>query len=57
MAYTITSENLEVPNKIKGDKVTEKELLELGVNVDALVSGGHLASDTPAVKPVAEGVK
>jgi len=47
MTYTIKSENLEVPNKKMGDKVTEQELLDLGANIDALVSGGHISSDSP----------
>jgi hypothetical protein len=54
MLYTITSDTLAVPNKKKGDSVAEKDLLELGCNIAALVSGGHLSSNSPS-KPQAEG--
>jgi hypothetical protein len=59
MSYTITSD-LEVCGKSKGDNLTEKELLEAGVNIDALVEGLHIKSDsTPSIKPVTtqEGAK
>lgn len=47
MTYTITSDNFEA--KKKGDSITDKELLELGLNVDALVAGEHIkASIKPA---------
>jgi hypothetical protein len=52
--YTITSDTLVVPGKKKGDTVAEKDLLELGCNVAALVSGGHLSSNRPTT-PQAEG--
>lgn len=52
MTYTITSE-LEVCNKKKGESITEKELLELGLNIDALVAGEYL-KNTAAIKPVEE---
>jgi len=52
MLYTITSDTLAVPGKQKGDTVVEKELLEAGLNVAALVSGGHLSSSNPAKTPV-----
>lgn len=54
MNYTIASENLEVGTKRKGDQVAEKELLEAGLNIDALVIGGHLSSNA-LTKPQAEG--
>ena len=54
MQYTITSDTLMVPSKKKGDTVAEKELLEAGLNVAALVSGGHLSSNA-LTKPQAEG--
>jgi len=50
MAYTITSDRLDV-SKSLGEKLSDKELLELGVNIDALVEAGHLSPDalpTPA---------
>jgi hypothetical protein len=52
--YTITSDTLVVPGKKKGDAVAEKDLLELGCNIAALVSGGHLSSNRPTT-PQAEG--
>lgn len=54
MNYTITSENLEVGTKRKGDLVADKELLDLGCNIAALVGAGHLSSNSPS-KPQAEG--
>jgi len=59
MSYTVTSD-LEVCGKSKGDTLTEKELLEAGVNIEALVEGLHIKSDsTPSIKPVTtqEGAK
>jgi hypothetical protein len=59
MSYTVTSD-LEVCGKNKGDTLTEKELLEAGVNIEALVEGLHIKSDsTPSIKPVTtqEGAK
>jgi hypothetical protein len=56
MNYTIASDNLEVGNKKKGDQVAEKELLEAGLNIAALVGGGHLSSNSP-VKTQAEGAE
>jgi hypothetical protein len=40
MSYTITSDNFEA--KKKGETITDKELLELGLNADALVAGEHI---------------
>lgn len=48
MSYTVTSDNFEA--KKNGEQITEKELLELGLNLDALVAGGHLKSNA-ANKP------
>jgi hypothetical protein len=59
MSYTVTSD-LEFCGKSKGDTLTEKELLEAGVNIEALVQGLHIKSDsTPSIKPVTtqEGAK
>jgi len=56
MQYTITSDTFSVPNKKKGDQIAEKELLEAGLNIAALVGGGHLSSNNP-VKPQAEGAE
>jgi hypothetical protein len=54
MNYTIASDTLEVGTKKKGDQIADKELLEAGCNIAALVSGGHLSSNSPT-KPQAEG--
>ena len=59
MSYTVTSD-LEVCGKSKGDTLTEKELLEAGANIDALIESAHIKSDsTPSIKPVTtqEGAK
>ena len=48
MSYTVTSDNFEA--KKKGESITEKELLELGLNADALVAGDHLKSNV-TIKP------
>ena len=56
MSYTMQSDNFVFGNKKKGDQVTEKELLEAGLNIAALVGGGHLSSNNP-VKPQAEGAE
>lgn len=47
-SYTITSDRLDSP-KAEGDTITDAELLEMGANIDALISGGHL-SDGSAPK-------
>jgi hypothetical protein len=54
--YTITSDTFSVANKKKGDQVADKELLEAGLNIAALVGGGHLSSNSP-VKTQAEGAE
>jgi len=54
MSYTMQSDNFVFGNKKKGDQITEKELLEAGLNIAALVSGGHLSSNA-LTKPQAEG--
>jgi hypothetical protein len=51
MSYIVTSD-VFVPKK-KGESITEKELLELGLNIDALVAGEHL-KNTASIKPVEE---
>jgi hypothetical protein len=56
MQYTITSDTLAVSGKKKGDQVAEKELLEAGLNIAALVGSGHLSSNSP-VKTQAEGAE
>lgn len=49
MSYIVTSDNFE--GKEKGDSVTEKELLELGLNIDALIAGEHLKDTKATIKP------
>ena len=51
MNYTVTSD-VFTPKK-KGESITEKELLELGVNIDALVAGGHIKNNA-TTKPAEE---
>jgi hypothetical protein len=50
MSYIITSE-LEVCNKNKGDSITEKELLNVEVNIDALIAGNHIKANGGTTKP------
>lgn len=50
MTYTIISE-LNVCNKMKGDTITEKELLNAGANIDALIAGNHIKASGGTTKP------
>ena len=58
MAYTITSDRLDCP-KAEGETITDQELLAMGVDIQALVEGGHITPDgtapasVPAPTPVA----
>ena len=45
MMFTITSDTFEFEGKKKGAPVAEKELLEAGLNIEALVAGAHLSSN------------
>lgn len=49
MSYTVNSDRFVL--KKKGETITEKELLEAGCNIAALVAGNHLVSakNAPAV--------
>lgn len=49
MDYLITSERLVAP-KAQGEILTDAEISEMGVNLDALIEGGHLTEVT-AGKP------
>ena len=49
MSYTVTSNNFE--GKVKGDSITEKELLESGLNIEALIAGEHLKDAKAIIKP------
>jgi hypothetical protein len=55
MSYTVASDNFEA--KKKGDSVTEKELLELGLNVEALIAGGYLKSNAAIKTTTVEETK
>jgi len=50
MTYTIISE-LEVCNKKKGESITEKELLNAGANIEALIAGNHIKASGGTTKP------
>jgi hypothetical protein len=49
MAYTITSDRLDCP-KAEGEIITDEELLKMGVNILALVDGGHISPDATSAK-------
>jgi hypothetical protein len=54
MTYTVNSDRFAL--KKKGESISDKELLEAGCNVEALVSAGHLVSAvTPKAAPASEG--
>jgi hypothetical protein len=55
MSYTVTSDNFEA--KKKGETITDKELLELGLNADALVAGEHLKKSAPTKPATVEETK
>jgi hypothetical protein len=55
MSYTVTSDNFE--GKKNGESVTEKELLELGLNVEALVAGDYLKSNAAIKTTTVEETK
>lgn len=52
MAYTVNSDNFVL--KAKGVSVTDKELLEAGCNIEALVASGHLVSAQTKKTPTAQ---
>ena len=54
MEYTITSDS-KVCGKIKGEKLTENDILDAGGTIEHLLASGHIAS-TGAVK-VSSAVK
>jgi hypothetical protein len=57
MSYIVTSE-LEVCNKVKGDSITEKELLNAGANIEALILGNHIKANGGTTKPaIQEGAE
>lgn len=55
MTYKVNSDRFNL--KKKGESVSDKELLEAGCNIEALVSAGHLVSvAAPKAAPAQEGV-
>ncbi len=48
--YTVISD-LEVCGKFKADTLTEKELIDAGANIDALIEAGHIKAVSNAPKP------
>jgi len=55
MEYIIISD-FKVFGKSKGETLTKKELLQDGINIDALISAGHLEVKSTTTKPASEGV-
>jgi hypothetical protein len=55
MNYTVASDNFEA--KKKGESITAKELLDLGLNTEALVAGEHLKSNAPTKTTTVEETK
>jgi hypothetical protein len=55
MSYTVTSDNFEA--KKKGETITNKELLDLGLNTDALVAGEHIKKSTQTKPATVEETK
>lgn len=54
MQFTIISDR-EVSGKVFGDTLDEKDLLDAGVNIEALVAGGHIQEIAPSTKTAPEG--
>jgi len=54
MAYTITSDRLDC-DKSLGDTITTEELLEMGADIAALISGGHITDATNKKPATSEG--
>lgn len=46
--HKILTDAFTFEGKSKGDTVAVKELTEAGLNVEALVSAGHLSGNTPS---------
>jgi hypothetical protein len=55
MSYTVTSDNFEA--KKKGESITDKELLDLGLNADALVAGEHIKKSAQTKPATVEETK
>lgn len=55
MSYQIVSDR-KVCNKAKGETLSDKEILDAGVSVEALIAGNHIkSSNTPSIKTATEG--
>lgn len=50
MKYTIKSDKFTVGSK--GEVVEGKELESLGLNIEALISAGHIAPESASIKSV-----
>lgn len=55
MNYKIETETFVFEGKEKGDFITEKELQDAGLHIEALVVSGHLSSNKPAKTAEPEG--
>lgn len=55
MNHTILTDAFVFKGKKKGDQVAAKELLDAGLNIEALVAGGHLSSNSTVKSVQAEG--
>ena len=53
MEYTVTSDS-KVCGKVKGEKLTENDILSKGSNVEFLLATGHIAESAKAPKAVQE---
>jgi hypothetical protein len=53
MKYTITSDKFILGNK--GESVDAKELL--GLNIEALISAGHIAKESASIKAEEKGAE
>jgi hypothetical protein len=53
MEYTVTSDS-KVCGKIKGEKLTENDILSKGSNVEFLLATGHIVESAKAPKAVKE---
>ena len=49
MLYIIKSDRLDFP-KAEGSIITDEELLTMGVNIEALIEGGHITEDATNTK-------
>lgn len=56
MDYTIISER-EVNGKTAGEILTEKQLLDAGANIPALIEGNHITANTTTESPALQGDK